>query len=172
MAVKLRLVRMGKKKQPTYRVVAADSRSPRDGRFLEIVGTYAPRGRSTAEPDAVVKIDNDKALKWLRQGAQPTERVEKLLQDVRGLGRVRGGQGQVSAAADDGADEGADEYEAGDVNVADVGRTGETTSTSDGDVNTVDADTTSTTTTTTMTMTTSRVRRSATRRRRGRRSRC
>jgi small subunit ribosomal protein S16 len=78
-AGKLRLVRMGKKKQPTYRVVAADSRSPRDGRFLEIVGTYAPRGRSTAEPDAVVTIDNDKALKWLRQGAQPTERVEKLL---------------------------------------------------------------------------------------------
>jgi small subunit ribosomal protein S16 len=70
---------MGKKKQPTYRVVAADSRSPRDGRFLEIVGTYAPRGISTAEPQAVVQIDNDKALKWLTQGAQPTERVEKLL---------------------------------------------------------------------------------------------
>jgi small subunit ribosomal protein S16 len=70
---------MGKKKQPTYRVVAADSRSPRDGRFLEIVGTYAPRGSSTAEPDAVVKIDNAKALKWLREGAQPTERVERLL---------------------------------------------------------------------------------------------
>ena len=79
MAVKLRLVRMGKKKQPTYRVVAADSRSPRDGRFLEIVGTYAPRGKSGAEPDAVVVIDNDKAVKWLREGAQPTERVERLL---------------------------------------------------------------------------------------------
>lgn len=74
MAVKLRLVRMGKKKQPTYRVVAADSRSPRNGRFIEILGTYAPR----AEPSVVI-IDNDKALKWLRQGAQPTERVEKLL---------------------------------------------------------------------------------------------
>lgn len=74
MAVKLRLVRMGKKKQPTYRVVAADSRSPRNGRFIEILGTYAPR----AEP-SVVTIDNDKALKWLRQGAQPTKRVEKLL---------------------------------------------------------------------------------------------
>jgi small subunit ribosomal protein S16 len=70
---------MGKKKQPTYRVVAADSRSPRDGRFLEIVGTYAPRGRSTAEPDAVVTIDHEKAVKWLVQGAKPTERVEKLL---------------------------------------------------------------------------------------------
>jgi len=78
-AVKLRLMRMGKKKQPTYRVVAADSRSPRDGRFIEIVGTYAPRGKSTAEPEAIIDIDNAKALKWLRQGAQPTERVEKLL---------------------------------------------------------------------------------------------
>jgi small subunit ribosomal protein S16 len=73
-AVKLRLMRMGKKKQPTYRVVAADARSPRDGRFIEIVGTYEPR----AEP-SVVKIDNEKALAWLRKGAQPTERVESLL---------------------------------------------------------------------------------------------
>ncbi len=79
MAVKLRLVRMGKKKQPTYRVVAADSRSPRDGRFLEIVGTYAPRGRSTTDRDAVVTIDNAKAVKWLSNGAKPTERVERLL---------------------------------------------------------------------------------------------
>ena len=79
MAVKLRLVRMGKKKQPTYRVVAADSRSPRDGRFLEIVGVYAPRGRSTTDPEAVVEIDNAKAVKWLSEGAQPTDRVEKLL---------------------------------------------------------------------------------------------
>lgn len=67
-------MRMGKTKQPTYRVVAADSRSPRDGRFIEIVGTYAPR----AEP-SVVEIDNDKAVKWLSQGAQATDRVEKLL---------------------------------------------------------------------------------------------
>ena len=74
MAVKLRLMRMGKKKQPTYRVVAADSRSPRNGRFIEILGTYEPR----AEP-SVVKIDAEKAVAWLRKGAQPTERVEKLL---------------------------------------------------------------------------------------------
>ncbi len=80
MAVKLRLVRMGKTKQPTYRLVAADSRSPRNGRFIEIVGTYAPRGRSLAEPDAVVEIDNAKAVKWLSEGAQPTERVAKLLE--------------------------------------------------------------------------------------------
>ena len=72
--VKLRLMRMGKKKQPTYRIVAADARSPRDGRFIEIVGTYEPR----REP-SVVNIDNEKAVKWLATGAQPTERVEKLL---------------------------------------------------------------------------------------------
>ncbi len=75
MAVKLRLMRMGKKKQPTYRIVAADARSPRDGRFIEIVGTYDPR----AEP-SVVTVDNERAVHWLRHGAQPTERVQKLLQ--------------------------------------------------------------------------------------------
>ena len=74
MAVKLRLMRMGKKKQPTYRVVAADTRSPRNGRFIEIVGTYQPR----LEPSGV-NIDNGKALAWLRKGAQPTEQVQKLL---------------------------------------------------------------------------------------------
>ena len=74
MAVKLRLMRMGKKKQPTYRVVAADSRSPRDGRFIEVLGFYNPR----SEP-SVIEIDNEKALGWLKNGAKPTERVEKLL---------------------------------------------------------------------------------------------
>ena len=74
MSVRLRLMRMGKTKQPTYRVVVADSRSPRDGRFIEILGTYEPR----REP-SVVSIDNDKAIAWLKNGAQPTERVEKLL---------------------------------------------------------------------------------------------
>ncbi len=75
MAVKLRLMRMGKKKQPTYRVVAADSRSPRDGRFIEIVGIYDPRPNPSA-----IRIDNDKAVDWLRKGAQPTESVRKLLE--------------------------------------------------------------------------------------------
>ena len=74
MAVRLRLMRMGKKKQPTYRVVAADSRSPRNGRFIEIIGTYQPR----LEP-SVVKIDNERAVHWLQNGAQPSETVEKLL---------------------------------------------------------------------------------------------
>jgi small subunit ribosomal protein S16 len=74
MAVKLRLMRMGKKKQPTYRVVAADSRSPRDGRFIEFIGIYDPR----QEP-SLVRIDMDKARKWVSNGAQPTETVAKLL---------------------------------------------------------------------------------------------
>ena len=78
MAVKLRLTRVGKKKQPQYRIVAADSRSARDGRFIEILGTYNPR----TEPSSV-SIDSDKAVKWLLEGAQPTERVRKLL-DVTG----------------------------------------------------------------------------------------
>lgn len=74
MAVKLRLTRKGKKKQPFYRVVAADSRSPRDGDFLEIIGTYDPRQEPTH-----IEIDNAKAVRWLRNGAQPTETVAKLL---------------------------------------------------------------------------------------------
>ncbi|MGH1490919.1 MAG: 30S ribosomal protein S16 [Acidimicrobiales bacterium] len=74
MAVRLRLMRMGKKKQPTYRVVAADARSPRDGRFIEIVGTYNPR----SEPSEI-KINNAKAVHWLQEGAQPSDRVKKLL---------------------------------------------------------------------------------------------
>ena len=74
MAVKIRLMRVGKKKQPTYRIVVADGRSPRDGRFIEILGQYAPR----QEP-SVINIDNERALHWLRNGAQPTETVEKIL---------------------------------------------------------------------------------------------
>jgi small subunit ribosomal protein S16 len=75
MTVKLRLMRVGKKKQPTYRIVAADSRSPRDGRFIEIVGTYAPR----SEPSEI-NVKSEKALEWLSKGAQPTDTVRKLLQ--------------------------------------------------------------------------------------------
>jgi len=67
-------MRMGKKKQPTYRVVAADSRKARNGRFIEVLGFYDPR-----RDPSVIEIDNDKAVGWLRNGAQPTERVEKLL---------------------------------------------------------------------------------------------
>ena len=74
MAVKLRLKRMGSKKSPFYRVVAADSRSPRDGRIIETVGYYNP----TKNP-AEVKIDGECALKWLKNGAQPSDTVRNIL---------------------------------------------------------------------------------------------
>ncbi len=74
MAVKIRLRRMGAKKAPFYRVVVADSRYPRDGRFIEEIGYYD----STKDP-AVVKIDADKAKKWIANGAQPTDTVKALL---------------------------------------------------------------------------------------------
>jgi len=85
MAVKLRLMRMGKKKQPVYRIVAADSRSPRDGRFIEILGSYEPR----AEPSRVV-IDNARAVRWLRDGAKPTDIVARLLAQSGALEEFRG----------------------------------------------------------------------------------
>ncbi|MBQ1285131.1 MAG: 30S ribosomal protein S16 [Lachnospiraceae bacterium] len=74
MAVKIRLTRMGKKKAPFYRIIVADGRAPRDGRFIETIGTYDPN----QEPSAV-KIDKEAAEKWLKNGAQPTEVVAKLL---------------------------------------------------------------------------------------------
>lgn len=74
MAVKIRLKRIGAKKDPFYRVVVADSRFPRDGRFIEEIGTYNP----TANPSEV-NIDSEKAQKWLKNGAQPTDTVKSLL---------------------------------------------------------------------------------------------
>ena len=74
MAVKIRLRRMGAKKAPFYRVVVADSRYPRDGRFIEEIGYYDP----TKEP-SVVKVDAEKAKKWLANGAQPTDTVKVIL---------------------------------------------------------------------------------------------
>ena len=75
MAVKIRLKRMGAKKAPFYRIVVADSRSPRDGRFIEELGYYEP----TYNP-VVVKINEEKALNWLEKGAQPTDTVKNLFQ--------------------------------------------------------------------------------------------
>jgi small subunit ribosomal protein S16 len=72
--LKIRLSRVGKKKQPTYRVVIADARAPRDGKYVEIVGSYNPR----TDPDTFV-IDEDKVRDWLSKGAQPTMRMHKLL---------------------------------------------------------------------------------------------
>ena len=74
MAVKIRLRRMGAKKAPFYRVVVADSRSPRDGRFIEEIGYYDP----TKEPTAF-SVDNDKVKQWMANGAQPTDTVKVLL---------------------------------------------------------------------------------------------
>ena len=73
MAVKIRLKRMGAKKSPFFRIVVADSRAPRDGRFIESIGYYD----STVQP-AVVKIDEEKALSWMSKGAQPTDTVKSL----------------------------------------------------------------------------------------------
>jgi small subunit ribosomal protein S16 len=73
--VKIRLMRVGKRKQPSYRVVVADSRSPRDGRIIEAIGRYNPR----PEPSEV-EINSDRAVHWLQHGAQPSEAVRKLLQ--------------------------------------------------------------------------------------------
>lgn len=72
--VKIRLKRMGAHKKPFYRVVVADSRAPRDGRFIEEIGYYDP----TKEP-SVIKVDSEKAKKWIANGAQPTDTVKKLL---------------------------------------------------------------------------------------------
>ena len=74
MAVKLRLKRMGSKQKPFYRIVAADARSPRDGRFIETVGTYNP-----VRKPAEVNVDEEKALKWLNNGAIPTDTVRSIL---------------------------------------------------------------------------------------------
>ena len=74
MAVKMRLKRMGQKKAPFYRVVVADARSPRDGRFIEEIGTYDPN-----QDPSVIKFDEEAAKKWLATGAQPTDTVAKLL---------------------------------------------------------------------------------------------
>ncbi|QSX06575.1 30S ribosomal protein S16 [Sedimentibacter sp. zth1] len=77
MSVKIRLKRMGSKKKPFYRIVVADSRSPRDGRFIEEIGYYNP----VVEPK-VVKIDSEKAAKWIDNGAKPTETVAMLLKKI------------------------------------------------------------------------------------------
>jgi small subunit ribosomal protein S16 len=79
MAVKLRLTRVGSKKNPIYRVVAADSRSPRDGRFLEIVGRYNPQTHPST-----IELDDEKIKDWLGKGAQPTEAVARLIK-VKGI---------------------------------------------------------------------------------------
>jgi small subunit ribosomal protein S16 len=82
MAVKIRLKRMGKKKMPSYRVVVADARSPRDGRIIEKIGWYNPLSNPST-----LQIDEEKALKWLKNGAQPTEVVVSLLKRTGTMAR-------------------------------------------------------------------------------------
>ena len=77
MSVRIRLTRTGKKKEPHYRVVVADQRSPRDGKFIEIIGKYHP-----LEDPSVIEIDEGRALEWLRKGAQPSDAVTNLLRKV------------------------------------------------------------------------------------------
>lgn len=78
MSVKIRLTRVGAKKQPYYRIVVADSRSPRDGRFIEIIGTYDPK----TEPSNIT-LDKEKAMDWLKKGAQPSNTVKKIFEIVK-----------------------------------------------------------------------------------------
>jgi small subunit ribosomal protein S16 len=90
MAVKMRLMRMGKKKTPSYRVVVVDGRSPRDGRYIEQIGRYDPQ-----QNPSLVEIDNEKATSWLSKGAQPTEAVEKLLNISGALNTIKVRTGQI-----------------------------------------------------------------------------
>lgn len=90
MAVKMRLMRMGKKKQPMYRVVVIDGRAPRDGRYIEQIGRYAP-----LEDPSLVEIDNERATDWLSKGAQPTEAVEKLLNISGAMNSMKVRTGQI-----------------------------------------------------------------------------
>lgn len=88
--VRIRLRRMGKKKQPTYRVVVTDQRAPRDGSFIEAIGRYEPR----AEP-SLIEIDSERALEWLGKGAQPSAAVAKLL-EIAGVRERPKKQGSAS----------------------------------------------------------------------------
>lgn len=90
MAVKMRLMRMGKKKSPTYRVVVVDGRAPRDGRYIEQIGRYDPH-----QDPSLVEIDNEKAASWLSKGAQPTEAVEKLLNISGAMNTMKIRTGQI-----------------------------------------------------------------------------
>jgi small subunit ribosomal protein S16 len=100
MATKIRLTRLGKKKQPTYRVVVMDSRKPRDGKYIEQLGIYDPR----QEP-SLIRIDNERALYWLRTGAQPTERAQKLLEISGAWTQFKVAKGEIHTVGSDAPDE-------------------------------------------------------------------
>ena len=95
MAVKIRLKRMGKKKQPVYRVVVADSRKARNGSYIESIGFYDPR----QEP-SLVEVENDKAVDWLNRGARPSETVRSLLVKSGAIQKWRGDNEETAEAAE------------------------------------------------------------------------
>lgn len=94
MAVKMRLMRMGKKRSPFYRVVVIDGRAPRDGRYIDLLGRYDP----SHEP-SLIDIDTDKAIDWLKKGAQPTEAVRKLLEISGAMSRYKVAAGKIHTVA-------------------------------------------------------------------------
>jgi small subunit ribosomal protein S16 len=96
MATKIRLTRLGKKKQPTYRVVVTDSRKPRDGKYIEQLGIYDPR-----QDPSLIRIDNERALYWLRTGAQPTERAQKLLEISGAWTQFKVAKGDIHTVGED-----------------------------------------------------------------------
>lgn len=79
MATRIRLRRVGRKKVPLYRIVVADAESPRDGRFIEVIGTYDPKGKTSADK---VRVDAEKARRWIAHGATPSETVQSLLKQA------------------------------------------------------------------------------------------
>ena len=104
MAVKMRLMRMGKKKTPSYRVVVVDGRAPRDGRYIEQIGRYDPQ-----QDPSLVEIDNEKAASWLSKGAQPTEAVEKLLNISGAMNTMKVRTGKIHTVGTKPAEETAEE---------------------------------------------------------------
>ena len=96
MAVRIRLMRMGKKKTPSYRVVVTDGRKPRDGRYIEQIGRYDP----LADP-SLIEIENDRAVDWLVKGAQPSDRVRKLMEISGAWTRYRVMAGKAHRVADE-----------------------------------------------------------------------
>jgi small subunit ribosomal protein S16 len=90
MAVKMRLMRMGKKRSAYYRVVVMDGRAPRDGRYIDMIGRYDPN-----QDPSLIEIDNDKAIGWLQKGAQPTEPVVKLLEISGAMSRFKVASGKI-----------------------------------------------------------------------------
>jgi small subunit ribosomal protein S16 len=96
MATKIRLTRLGKKKQPTYRVVVMDSRKPRDGKYIEQLGIYDP-----LQDPSLIRIDNERALYWLNTGAQPTERAQKLLEISGAWTQFKVAKGEIHTVGGD-----------------------------------------------------------------------